>query len=785
MPPSWSNASRSSGQRYPPPPCVEEEHVSLARELHGLSKIGELPGVEGACVRGTVDQYPAIVNSNSPTLDTTPGVSDLPGLDNVSSDDNSGPITPPPGIQEPSFSTSSVRSFARHSHGRSAATATAASLSRSQNRPPRAPLSRSPDRNAPRQPQTTVDSQDGYARRNEPSTPYPAPASNRDRQPVPAYSLTVHDSKPPRAHPTAQLRYGSPVRVEGPVYAVRHTPRGSVHHRLGDYSPEYDQNFLSPPQTSLGRSNSARHGGSTASSARHHRRESPAGYSSDSATKRKKRHGPYAARSSANVSRRQPDTTNATLAGRLEEKLQIRQDQRARELSNTATVQPAASALRPLNPSQASRSPSRDPQHVSISHSQGRPRASTVTAAGPSAPLSRSTSMTRNASKSMSSDEAQNRSSRSQRASVKFHEPQSKRASIQVPSQQISSPQRPANTTGICITPCPRSVAVAGYTDWYTLKGLTHLDICPTCMSQIAHSRFRDFFIPTLPKPPTQKTRCAFALPWTRLAWAQMINKKHDSLEMLYQMTRPPPGTRPCFGRVASTQTWHRIVDPETGTYLPRFHVCSSCVRNIRILMPSHRDTFHASPEPQERTCDFVTTSPRFVQYIDHLDDAATRAETDSSRRPDVREFLAYTRRKIVLRDCHRDIPSLGKWYYIPVLPELSVCEDCYDEVVWPLAKAHHRIARMFLLSMRLLPGDAPNRCREASCQLYSGRMRARFRDTVVKGDFGSLKALVLRRFEAERRFRDRRDELLVAEGSGYDCDEEMRKAAEEWKRWE
>lgn len=326
---------------------------------------------------------------------------------------------------------------------------------------------------------------------------------------------------------------------------------------------------------------------------------------------------------------------------------------------------------------------------------------------------------------------------------------------------------------------------MAGYTDWYMLKGLTHLDICPTCMGQIAHSRFRDFFIPSLPKPANQKTRCAFSLPWTRLAWAQMIKKKHDSLEMLYQMTRPPPGTRPCPGRIVTDQTWHRIVDPETGMYLPRFHICSTCARNVRILMPTHRDTFHPCPEPQERVCDFATTSPRFVQYIDLLDSAASRAEADPSRRPDVREFLAYARRKVVLRDCRRDRPSLSTWHYIPALPELSVCEDCYDEVVWPLAKAHHPIARMFSTSMRLLPGDAPNRCREASCQLYSGRMRARFRDAVMKGDFASLKSVALRRFEAERRFRDRREELLVAEGKGYDCDEEMRKAVEEWKRWE
>ncbi|KAJ6108732.1 hypothetical protein N7512_008569 [Penicillium capsulatum] len=324
-----------------------------------------------------------------------------------------------------------------------------------------------------------------------------------------------------------------------------------------------------------------------------------------------------------------------------------------------------------------------------------------------------------------------------------------------------------------------------GHQDWSTLKGLTHLDICPSCMSQIGTSRFRDFFIPSLPKLPNQKTRCAFANAWARLAWTQMVKKKHDSLEMLYQMTRPPPGARPCSGRILTDQPWHRIVDPETGMYLPRFHICSSCARNVRVLMPAHRDTFQPCPEPQERVCDFVTTSPRFIQFIDLLDSAAARAEADATRRPDPREFLAYARRKVVLRDCRRDRPTLGTWHYIPSMPEFSVCEDCYDEVVWPLAKSHHPIARMFSTSMRLLPGDGPNRCREASCQLYSGRMRARFRDAVAKDDLSSLRSVALRRFEAERRFKDRREELAVSEKKGYDCSEEVRKAIEEWRRWE
>jgi hypothetical protein len=199
--------------------------------------------------------------------------------------------------------------------------------------------------------------------------------------------------------------------------------------------------------------------------------------------------------------------------------------------------------------------------------------------------------------------------------------------------------------------------------------------------------------------------------------------------------------------------------------------------------MPAHRDTFTANPVLTERICAFVTSSPRFVKFIDLLDASATRAENDRSL-PDTRDFLNYARRKVVLRDCRRDRPSLSTWHFIPSLPELCICEDCYDEVVWPLARMNHPIARMVTTSMRLLP-DGPGRTREASCQLYSPRMRARFRDAVLKNEFAPLKAFALRRVEAERRFLDRREELLIAQGRGYECDEEMRKAVDEWRRWE
>ncbi|CEJ58503.1 hypothetical protein PMG11_07157 [Penicillium brasilianum] len=853
---------RTMRSRYPPPPCVEEEPASLARELHGLSNLSEKPGVEGARVRGTVDQYPVIMNMNTSSPEAPLSVNNMPGMGNFSSDDSSGPATPPPRMVEPS------------GRPRSESQATvrpgppppfvSASSSRPRERPsPATQPQLAPETVAPRQPRPRSRARDDdvpvRGRGRSYSELYPPqpmremrtvrqsrpPSITRDgncrgrdwasvdvaQQPMRETRAPRQPSRPPSpvrddhlgtsSRPRGRLQppqvfqqpnrelvtpghprpsshspqRPDPIRHEGPIHIIPHSSYGSARSR--SRGPGHDRNHMEAPISSISRSNSAKYVTSRPVRPRP-RQESPPGYQSDTVTARP-RPASYAPPSIVPAKAPIGNAANGrTLAERIEEKLRQRQELReAASLSDTETrlktekLRPLSTTLNPSVPSSVPHSPSKE-VHRTLSH---RSREPSVAPTNPrtSAPtlvpalvssLARSKSKTRGHSRSISSDDA--RPSRPA-TSVKFQDQPAERQSPQrVPAtKQTNLSQRPSNPSGLCISPCPRSIPVAGHNDWYTLKGLTHLDICPSCMKQIGHSRFRDFFIPSLAKPPTQKTRCAFSYAWNRLAWTQMIKQQHDSLEMLYQMTRPPPGTRPCPGRAASEQTWYRVVNPDTGSYLPSFHICGSCTRNVRVLMPAHRDTFQHSPEVQERACDLVTSSPRFVKYIDLLDDASSRADSDPSRRPDPREFLAYAKRKVVLHDCLRDRPVLGSWHYMPELPELSVCEDCYDEVVWPLAKAHHSLARSFSTSMRYLPGDGPNRCREASCQLYSGRMRARFKDAVIRDDFPGLRDFALRRFEAERRFRDRRDELLVAEGKGYDCDVEMKKAVEEWRRWE
>ncbi|KAF3384970.1 hypothetical protein F1880_002688 [Penicillium rolfsii] len=855
---------RTMRSRYPPPPCVEEEPTSLARELHGLSNLTEKPGVEGARQRGTVDQYPIIMTPNTSHPEAPPSVNNMPGMGNFSSDDSSGPSTPPPRMAEPSgrprsgsqatirpgpppLSASSSSSRPRERPVPSVQSQPAGetimprqprprSLARDDDMPirgrgrsssevyPPQPMhkvstvrhSRPPsvtrDENRRGRDRSSVEASQQPMREVRPSrqSRSPSPAlpphaistgsrvrlqpprvSQQPRREVllPPLHQRPSSHSPQRSDP---IRHELPVQHEAPVHIIPHSSYGMRSSRSRSRGPGYDRTYGETPNSSMARSNSAKYVTSRPVQSLP-RQESPPDYQSDTATARP-RPASYAPPSVAPGRAPVGSAANGrTLAERIEEKLRQRQELRDsaslsdNESRQNETMRSIKTTLPPTVPASAHHSPSKELRGILSNRPREPPTNPRMSAPSivPSIPssLARSKSKTRGHSRSISSDDRPSRAA----ISVKFQDqPGDRQSPPRAPAtKQTNLAQRPSNPSGLCISPCPRSIAVAGLNDWYTLKGLTHLDICPSCMKQIGHSRFRDFFIPSLAKPPTQRTRCAFSNPWVRLAWTQMIKQQHESLEMLYQMTRPPPGTRPCPGRAASEQAWYRIVNPDTGSYLPSFHVCGSCARNVRVLMPAHRDTFQQCPEVQERTCDLVTSSPRFVKYIDLLDDAASRADSDPSRRPDPREFLAYAKRKVVLHDCLRDRPVLGSWHYMPELPELSVCEDCYDEVVWPLAKSHHPLARSFSTSLRYLPGDGPNRCREASCQLYSGRMRARFRDAVIKDDFPGLRDFSLRRFEAERRFRDRRDELLVAEEKGYDCDVEMRKAVEEWRRWE
>lgn len=727
-----------------------------------MSMLGEKPGVEGVCARGTIDQWPVILDvpisesSRVKQFDL-----DECSRGNSSSDDSAGPATPPEGfVQDPLLH---VVDDSQEFH------LTPPTL------PVPLPVKETRPRSQPskeeRQPPRKSQHPDSSRQRMESSHTIPRSQGANGKKNIDVRTST---QDPPRnLEPVSVPARNGQVPLRRPA---EKTSSAVVPERSGSVRNGRRQ---SPDETQQSRSS--------------------AGYVSDSA---------------ANKSATNPETVHqeplskpskrthgapppvSGLAERLEEKLRQRQKSRDAGSSAQGSELPLA---RPTGPTEPQSEPPRTsqctahPESVSRATPRGtRSRAmSTPAKPIPAVPCSEdvdllpapfrtatsqamppvSSQSTTKRTVSFSPDEEQERErSRSSRR------PSPSKAVVRQPSPEEAS---------ACLLPCPRSVAMTGYQDWYTIKGLEHLDICPSCMKQMRNSRFQDLFIPGLPVPRGQRVRCSMSEPWTRLAWAQTIKKQYETLDMLQQITRPPPGSKPCTGRIISDQFWYRIIDPETGMYLPKFNVCSACIRNLRILMPQHRETFKRSTTMQEQVCDLVADSPRFVQYIDLLDIAANRAELERSPRADVSEFLAYARRKVVLRDCRRDRPVLGMWYYMPQLPEFTVCEDCYDDVVWPLVKAGKPIAREFSTMLRLAPGDAPNRCREASCQLYSPRIRAKFRDAVQRNDLVYLKLIALKRYDVEQHIRERREELLEEERKGYDCDVELRRTLLEWRRWE
>ena len=765
--------TRSMRPRWPPSPCVEDEAASLSRELNGLSYLGEKPGIEGACARGTIDQKPlllTLVIPSPPSLVHSTGHS--------SSDGSHGPNTPPSDRPQPSF-----------------------------------PLVNDlPHKSSPKPPTTLHQAHPPQDTRKEARTT-DGPRKPQLHQPAPNYKV----ANLPRDNRSSKL-------VNYPNYSRNATQNAPV---LSSRTPSYEE----APSNSAASSSPPERPGSTRCG--HFVERAPSVQQSapvsdlrfDLAAKYKSNqahpnHGTQKGfKKSAGV---------LTLAQRIEEKLQHRREQRysasaspqegqsneeipivspvtnhvnvvphivtteTPEGSKRSVIRQSASAPQSPNRGSRSRATSTSPKVISaeVSEDDDSDAESFSTAPLPiSEPMSSIKAPSRPAPPKRTVsflDEAL------QSPAVLNQQIKSKSPRVSPGSSRRSSPSRELTrlsspgTSGICLFPCPRSVPIVGYQDWFTIRGLEHLNICSSCMRQVSKSKFRDFFMRRNAKSQGQKTRCSFSEPWTRLAWLQTIKQGLDNLDMLYAITRPPSGSGQCPGRITSDQYWHRVVDTETDMYLPNFNACSACARNIKVLMPSLRETFRRRAIMQERICDFVTDSPRFIQYIDLLDIAANRARSRGSQRPNITEFLSYARRKVLLRDCRRNRQVFATWHYMPQLPEFTVCEDCYDDAVWPLAQANKPIARKFSSTMRLLPGnDGPSRCRKASCQLYSPRMRAKFRDAVMKNDFAYLEHIALRRFDAEQIYHERREVLLDNESLGYDCDVGLRRNMEEWKRWE
>jgi hypothetical protein len=352
------------------------------------------------------------------------------------------------------------------------------------------------------------------------------------------------------------------------------------------------------------------------------------------------------------------------------------------------------------------------------------------------------------------------------------------------PSSSEKVPLLPAvNIVPKSLPSCPRSNPVAGYQDWYTIKEMPEIDICPTCMTSIGNSRFRDSFIPSLAKPRTQEIQCALSKPWIRNAWIQIMKQRRHSLDLIYQLIHLPPTTMPCPGKKGEVRLWYRIVDPETGSPVPNFEACSACVRGVEYMFPPLQGVFKRSAGLVERTCDLTCESKRFVGYMAQFDLAATRCDAERLREPNIQALADHARRTARVRECTRDDKIRSQpWHFIPQLPEFTICEECFQDVVWPVI--NKPIAGKINRTLQMLPGEEQH-TNGVSCQLYSDRMRKTFWEAVQYNDFDLLKSVATRRFGIEKLLQEKHRLLVRDMKMGIDRTTELQETIRTWMQFE
>ncbi|KAI9049651.1 hypothetical protein LZ554_006676 [Drepanopeziza brunnea f. sp. 'monogermtubi'] len=327
---------------------------------------------------------------------------------------------------------------------------------------------------------------------------------------------------------------------------------------------------------------------------------------------------------------------------------------------------------------------------------------------------------------------------------------------------------------------CPRTQFTRGKDDWLTLPECPGFDICPSCFNSITASTvFRYLFIPAPRRPPDVEVLCDFgSSPWYRIAWLLTIKERRRDLNLFYGLARNSTKYPPCLGKHEAVRQWHSVIDHKTGAPVRGFDVCYSCVKSVETLLPAIRGVFVCTDTtPSTRVCDLRFDSKRFVQYFDALENCADRVSDYHDALPDTRDLVSLARRLALFEECQRERDLVDRrWHVITHLPEFTVCEECFDEVVWPELEEGKAIPLMFNKTLQRLP--------KASCQLYSAKMRGIFRLAVDSGDYQMLASKARERKSLERAWKG--DMEIMRRGvGGAGVERELRRLEEEWRRCE
>ncbi|CAP73182.1 uncharacterized protein PODANS_2_5910 [Podospora anserina S mat+] len=323
----------------------------------------------------------------------------------------------------------------------------------------------------------------------------------------------------------------------------------------------------------------------------------------------------------------------------------------------------------------------------------------------------------------------------------------------------------------------PYKASEAG--QWMTLQRAENFIICPDCYKDVfANSTYQHLFLPA--PPPQQPVSCDFGSQfWYRIAFILSLKHNHTDLRLLQAASLVAARHQPCAGGVRATRIWYGILSPNSRhpRPIPGFEVCSSCAKTCEALLPNLAGVFVPldNNEPMKGTCEmhYSPDRKRFMDLWDHLEGVSDQA-VKMMMAPDLVLLADKVRDTVHYEECKRNTPLRNKkWFMMERLPEMTVCGECFWEVVVPLLEQGRQdggdvkgeIPRNFYKHMQRVEGLA-------SCQLYSERMRNVFRLAAERADWRFLEKEVLERMRAIVEIEKRYKVLMEMKREG--ADEEM-----------
>nr|POE90593.1 hypothetical protein CFP56_60206 [Quercus suber] len=310
------------------------------------------------------------------------------------------------------------------------------------------------------------------------------------------------------------------------------------------------------------------------------------------------------------------------------------------------------------------------------------------------------------------------------------------------------------------LSECTRIEPVAGEDEWYTVIGSPGIVMCPECSDIFERTVFRAEIRLAPPRDLSEKMQCMMGSSrWIQTAWLLTLQWQRTNLAMLKDLADIEETGDQCLGTAEGSRSWYGLRDNE-GIFIRNFYVCYSDVRKIERLLPTLSGMFTRMPQPasgdRHRCALGNTKGDRFKRYMDGLITTHERAIA-SRKGADPGLMIALIQRESRLQECRRDLMFTGAfWHFIPALPALTVCEECFEHIVEPEIQNRSSLASRFNRTVQPAYGEGNG----SSCQLYSPYMRQVFAKALRNNDFEYLAIRAKRRRDAELRLQGRWKEL-------------------------